>query len=108
MARGLDPSRLREQWKEIDAWNAATRGVTILKGGELDVLEDGTLDLPDDALAEADYEAATMHYGLNQSERQPTKRLVRAPEHPRVDAIAHPTGWRLGGREPSPLLFDAW
>src|SRR3989441_781888 len=107
MARGLDPSRLREQWKEIDAWNAATRGFTILKGVELDVLEDGTLDLPDDALAEADYVVATMHYGLNQSERQLTKRLVGAAEHPWVDAIGHPTGRLLGKREPYPLDFDA-
>src|SRR6058998_3218537 len=107
MARGLDASRLREQWKEIDAWNAATRGFTILKGVELDVLEDGTLDLPDDVLAEADYVVATMHYGLNQSERQLTKRLVGAAEHPWVDAIGHPTGRLLGKREPYPLDFDA-
>src|SRR6266566_3199634 len=107
MARGLDPSRLREQWKEIDEWNAANRGLTILKSVELDILEDGTLDLPDDVLAEADYVVATMHYGLNQSERQLTERLVGAAEHRWVDAIGHPTGRLLGKREPYPLDFDA-
>src|SRR2546427_3588470 len=107
MARGLAPRRLREQWKEIDEWNAATRGFTILKSVELDILEDGTLDLPDDVLAEADYVVATMHYGLNQSERQLTERLVGAAEHPWVDAIGHPTGRLLGKREPYPLAFDA-
>src|SRR5438132_1696649 len=107
MARGLDPSRLRAQWKEIDEWNAATRGFTILKSVELDILEDGTLDLPDDVLAEADYVVATMHYGLNQPERQLTERLVGAAEHPWVDAIGHPTGRLLGKREPYPLAFDA-
>ena len=107
MARGLDPSRLREQWKEIDEWNAANRGLTILKSVELDILEDGTLDLPDAVLAEADYVVATMHYGLNQTERQLTERLVGAAEHRWVDAIGHPTGRLLGKREPYPLDFDA-
>src|SRR5260370_22699243 len=48
MARGLDAKRLREQWQAIDHWNASSRGFTILKSVELDILEDGTLDLPDD------------------------------------------------------------
>ncbi|HKC46162.1 MAG TPA: helix-hairpin-helix domain-containing protein, partial [Gemmatimonadales bacterium] len=51
MALGLDPKRLRAQWKTIDAWNARARGFMILKSVELDILEDGTLDLPDDVLA---------------------------------------------------------
>ncbi len=54
MALGLDAKRLREQWKAIDAWNATSRGFTILKSIELDILENGKLDLPDDVLAEAD------------------------------------------------------
>jgi DNA polymerase (family X) len=107
MARGLDPQRLREQWREIDAWNAATHGFTILKSVELDILEDGTLDLPDDVLAEADYVVATIHYGLTQSEQQLTGRLIGAARHPWVDAIGHPTGRLLGRREPYPLDFDA-
>src|SRR5205823_10383059 len=60
MALGLDAKRLGEQWKAIDAWNAASRGFTILKSIELDILENGKLDLPDDVLAQADYVVATI------------------------------------------------
>ncbi len=107
MALGLDAKRLREQWKAVDAWNAANRGFTVLKSVELDILESGKLDLPDDVLAEADYVVATVHYGINQSEQQLTRRLVGAAEHPRVDAIGHPTGRLLGKREPYRLDFEA-
>jgi len=107
MALGLDPKRLREQWAEIDAWNAKSRGFTILKSVEMDILESGKLDLPDDVLEEADYVLATIHYGINQSEKELTARLVGAAEHPWVDAIGHPTGRLLGKREPYPLDFEA-
>jgi DNA polymerase (family 10) len=107
MAHGLDPKRLREQWRAVEAWNAANPGLTILKSVELDILESGKLDLPDDVLAEADYVVATVHYGTNQSEEQLTRRLVGAAEHPWVDAIGHPTGRLLGRREPYPLDFEA-
>ena len=106
MTRGLDPKRLREQWRAIEEWNAANRGFTILKSVELDILESGQLDLPDDVLAEADYVVATVHYGTNQTEAELTRRLVGAAEHPWVDGIGHPTGRLLGKREPYPLDFD--
>jgi len=107
MTHGLDPKRLRAQWKAIDAWNAAARGFTILKSVELDILENGKLDLPDDVLAEADYVVATIHYGLTQAEQQLTRRLVDAAEHRFVDAIGHPTGRLVGKREPYPADFEA-
>jgi DNA polymerase (family 10) len=107
MAFGLDPKRLREQWRAIDEWNPAARGFTILKSVEMDILESGELDLPDDVLAEADYVVATIHYGLTQTKEQLTRRLVSAAQHPWVDAIGHPTGRMLGKREPYPLDFDA-
>ena len=107
MALGLDAKRLREQWKAIDAWNASSRGFTILRGVELDILENGKLDLPDDVLADADYVVATIHYGLNQGEKELTRRLVGAAEHPWVDAIGHPTGRLVGKREPYAFDFDA-
>jgi DNA polymerase (family 10) len=107
MALGLDAKRLREQWKAIDAWNATSRGFTILKSIELDILENGKLDLPDDVLAEADYVVATIHYGITQREKELTKRLVGAAEHPWVDAIGHPTGRLVGKREPYAFDFEA-
>ena len=107
MALGLDAKRLREQWKATDAWNASSRGFTILRSVELDILENGRLDLPDEVLAEADYVVATIHYGLNQGEKELTRRLVGAAEHPWVDAIGHPTGRLVGKREPYAFDFDA-
>ena len=106
MALGLDPKRLREQWKTIDAWNAKHEGLTILKSVEMDILENGKLDLPDDVLAEADYVVATIHYGIEQPEREITRRLVEAAQHPFVDAIGHPTGRVLLKREPYRVAFD--
>ena len=107
MALGFDAKRLREQWQTIDERNATSRGFTILKSIELDILENGKLDLPDDVLAEADYVVATIHYGLTQTEKELTKRLVYAAEHPWVDAIGHPTGRMLGKREPYRFDLDA-
>jgi len=107
MALGFDAKRLREQWQTIDERNATSRGFTILKSIELDILENGKLDLPDDVLAEADYVVATIHYGLTQTEKELTRRLVHAAEHPWVDAIGHPTGRMLGKREPYRFDLDA-
>src|SRR5438445_3283416 len=107
MAHGLDAKRLREQWRGIDERNGASRGFTILKSIELDILENGKLDLPDEVLGEADYVVATIHYGTNQTKAELTRRLVGAAEHRWIDAIGHPTGRLLGKREPYPLDFDA-
>jgi DNA polymerase (family 10) len=104
---GLDAAKLRAQWKAIDRLNERSDGLRILKSVELDVLENGRLDLPDDVLAEADYVVATIHYGLKQSERQLTDRLLGAIAHPWVDAIGHPTGRVVNARGPYPLDFDA-
>jgi DNA polymerase (family 10) len=104
---GLDGAALRDQWKAIDKLNRAGDGLHVLKSVEMDILEDGRLDLPDDVLAEADYVVATIHYGLKQTERQLTERVLGAIAHPRVDAIGHPTGRIVNGREAYPLDFDA-
>lgn len=104
---GLDAAALRDQWRRVDALNGTLDGFRVLKSVEMDILEDGRLDLPDDVLAEADYVVATIHYGLNQPERQLTDRVIGAIEHRYVDAIGHPTGRILGKRDPYPLDFDA-
>ena len=106
MALGLDATRLREQWARIDELNATLRGFTVLKAIELDILDDGALDLPEDVLAEADYVVASLHYGASKIEAENTRRLVAAARHPQVDAIGHPTGQLLGRRDAYPLDFD--
>jgi DNA polymerase (family 10) len=103
---GQSPAELRAQWKEIDRLNKGMRGFRILKSVEMDILESGKLDLPDDVLAEADYVVATIHYGLKQSERQLTDRLLAAIANRWVDAIGHPTGRILPNRPSYPLDFD--
>ena len=103
---GLDPAKLRAQWKAIDMLNANS-AVRVLKSVEMDILENGDLDLEDDVLAEADYVVATIHYGLKQSERQITDRLLGAIANPYVDAIGHPTGRVVNGRPPYALDFEA-
>ena len=103
---GQTPAELRAQWKQIDRLNTGMRGFRILKSVEMDILESGKLDLPDDVLAEADYVVATIHYGLKQSERQLTDRLLAAIENRWVDAIGHPTGRIVPVRPSYPLDFD--
>jgi adenosylcobalamin-dependent ribonucleoside-diphosphate reductase len=99
VAGGLDARRLRAHWKAIDRLAAGVRGMTILKGVELDILEDGTLDLPDDVLRDADWVVASIHYGQNQPRAQITRRLLNAIRNPYVSAIGHPTGRLIGKRK---------
>ena len=103
---GQTPEEIRAQWKEIDTLNKGMRGFRVLKSVEMDILESGKLDLPDDLLAEADYVVATIHYGLKQTERQLTDRLLGAIENRWVDAIGHPTGRIVPVRPSYPLDFD--
>jgi DNA polymerase (family 10) len=100
MARGLDPGRLREQWREIDAVAAKLSGITLLKGIEVDILEDGSLDLPDEVLSELDWVVASLHYKLQDGRAQTTRRLLRAIGNRNVDVIGHPSGRLLGRRDP--------
>jgi DNA polymerase (family 10) len=104
---GLDAKGLRAQWKAIDRLNPTLDGFRVLKSVEMDILENGKLDLPEDLLAEADYVVATIHYGLSQSQRQLTDRLLAAIACRWVDAIGHPTGRIVEERDPYPLDFDA-
>lgn len=100
VARGFDPVRLRKQMREIDKLNAATPGMRILKAIELDILVDGTLDLPDDVLSELDLVVAAVHYTFDLSRAKQTKRILRALENPYVTILAHPSGRLIDEREP--------
>lgn len=107
MANGLDGARLRAQWAQIDEINRSERGFRVLKGVEVDILERGGLDLPDDVLCEADWVVASVHYGQNQPSEQITQRIIGALENPNVSAIAHPTGRLIGRRKPYAVDMEA-
>ncbi|MEX0701735.1 MAG: DNA polymerase/3'-5' exonuclease PolX [Planctomycetales bacterium] len=106
MAGGLNAEKLRAHWREIEKARGKISGIEILKGVECDILEDATLDLPDDVLAEADWVIAVLHYGLRQPAAQINRRLLNAVRCPYVDAIGHPTGRLLLKREGAAVDFD--
>lgn len=108
VARGLDGTRLRAQWQEIDRLNEKLEGrFWIFKGIECDILEKGGMDLPDDVLAEADWVLASVHFGQQQPRDQITDRILGAIRHPSVCCVAHPTGRLLGRRPPYEVDLDA-
>ena len=104
---GQDARALRAQWKAIDKLNPTLDGFRVLKSVEVDILENGKLDLPEEVLAEADYVVATIHYGLTQPQAQITERLLNGIASPHVDAIGHPTGRIVGKRAGYALDFEA-
>ncbi|HEY9158944.1 DNA polymerase/3'-5' exonuclease PolX [Candidatus Binatus sp.] len=106
MAHGLDPERLHEQRREIERVRKKLSGISILQGIEVDILDDGSLDLPADALSELDWVVASVHYKLEQSSAQMTRRMIKAIRNPNVDVIGHPSGRLLGHREPSKFDFS--
>jgi len=108
MARGLDADRLLAQWKQIDRLrNSLEEGFQLLKGIECDILEDGSMDLPDQVLAQADWVLASVHYGQKQSRDQITDRIIGAIRNPQITAIAHPTGRLINRREAYDVDMDS-
>jgi DNA polymerase (family X) len=96
----VDADALARQAEEIDRINEQLDGFTVLRGAEVDILDDGTLDLPDDALRQLDYVIASVHGGFGLAREQQTSRLLRAIEHPCVNLIGHPTARLVLGRAP--------
>ncbi len=106
MANGLDADRLRAHWKEIEVIRAEYTDIQVLRGIECDILEDATMDLPDDVLAEADWVIAVLHYGLKQPKDQIMARLMTAIRNPHVSVLGHLTGRYLGKRPRAPAAMD--
>lgn len=100
MAKGLDPKRLFEQLEEIDQLNATLSGITLLKGIEVDILEDGTLDLPDEDLCRLDLVVGAVHSHFRLSRQKQTERILRAMDHPYFTILAHPSGRLIDERAP--------
>jgi DNA polymerase (family 10) len=104
---GLDADDVRRQGEEIARVNEAVAPFRVLRGIECDILHDGTLDLPDDVLAELDWVQASVHAGQRQSRDRLTKRTLAAVEHPAVRSISHPQGRILNHRPPNAVDLDA-
>ena len=100
VAGGLDPPRLMQQIDEIERLNDQLKGIRILKGLEVEILEDGTLDLPDAVLARLDLVVGTVHSYFNLSLEKQTERILRAMDHRYFSMLAHPTGRLIDEREP--------
>lgn len=108
IANGLSIERLRAQRDEIRAVDAEMRGrgFRVFQGTEMEIKSDGTLDYPDEVLAELDMVVASLHSGLRQERAQVTERLLTAIRNPHVDMIGHPRGQLIPDREPADLDMD--
>ena len=100
VAHGLDPVRLRRQMDEIDALNGELDGITLLKGVEVDILEDGRLDLPESILGNLDLVVAAVHSQFDLPRGKQTARILKAMDSPHFSILAHPSGRLIGSREP--------
>ena len=100
VAHGLDPLRLARQCEEIDRLNPELDGITLLKGIEVDILEDGSLDLPDEVLGRLDLVVGAVHSQFHLSRAKQTGRILAAMDHPHFTMLAHPSGRLIGKREP--------
>jgi DNA polymerase (family X) len=106
MSHGLDPAKVARQGREIDKLNAKFKNFVILKGIEVDILKDGSLDLPDKTLAQLDVVVASVHSFFDLPRAAQTERIVRAMRNPHVSIIGHPTGRLIGEREPYAVDMD--
>jgi DNA polymerase (family 10) len=110
-AHGLDAERLLAQVARIRELNAKLEGFRLFAGIECDILKDGSLDLPDDVLAQLDYVVASVHASFTLSEAEMTERIVRAIQNRHVTMLGHLTGRMLLIREPYrvniPAVIDA-
>lgn len=100
IAHGLDARRLLAEINAIDRLNAKLSGFTLLKGIEVDIWENGKLDLPDEILGRLDLVIAAVHSRLHLSRQKQTERILRAMDCPHFTILAHPTGRLMQEREP--------
>lgn len=106
-AGGLDARQLARQSRAVAKARNEVPDVRLLHGVEVDVLRDGSLDLDDATLGSLDFVIASVHEDMDMSERQMTRRLVRAVSHPLVTILGHPTGRLLLARQGFAFDFDA-
>jgi len=100
VAHGLDQTRLLQQVEKIEELNNELKGITLLKGIEVDILEDGRLDLADNVLDKLDLVIGAVHSLFHLSRANQTNRILKAMDHPHFTILAHPTGRLLQDRDP--------
>lgn len=103
VAGGLDAPALRSQAAEIERVQRDFAQIRILRGCEVDILPDGSLDLDDEVLADLDLVVVSVHSAFEMSEARMTDRIIKAIENPYVHILGHPTGRKLGRRHPYPV-----
>ena len=106
IANALDEKRIKKQKKEIDIINKKLRGIVVLHGCEVNIKDDGSIDMKDSVLKELDVVLASIHSGFKNPKDKLTKRIAKAMENGNVDIIAHPTGRLLNERPPYDIDFD--
>jgi DNA polymerase (family X) len=106
MAKGLDEKALAKHIKEVEKLNIRLKKMTVLKSIEMDILEDGSLDLPNSILKELDLTICSVHYNLKLSRKKQTERILRAMDNPYFNILAHPTGRLINKREPYEINLE--
>lgn len=106
-AGGLFRDKIQDQHDEIDRANAEVHDVTVLKGIEVDILQDGDLDYTPEIRSSFDFVIASLHSGYGQDRDVMTKRILRAMDDPNMVIFGHPSGRLLLSRDPYPMDFDA-
>jgi DNA polymerase (family 10) len=100
IANGMDADRFARHLDELEKLNERLKGITVLKSAEVDILDDGSLDLPHEILKRLDFTVCAIHYKFDLPEKQQTERILRAMDSPYFNIFAHPTGRLIGEREP--------
>ncbi|MES2694152.1 MAG: PHP domain-containing protein [Verrucomicrobiota bacterium] len=106
IARGVSVADLRAQLRRIDKLNARLSGIRILKSAEVDILADGSLDYPDELLAELDYTICSIHSRFRLGKQEQTERILRAMDHPAFTILGHATGRKLLTRPGYEIDFE--
>ncbi len=106
VAKGLDLKRLRKQMEEIDKLQDKCKDIRILKSIEVDILEDGSLDLPDEVLKELDLTICSIHYQFRLSRKKQTERVLKAMDNPHMNILGHPSGRMIHQRDAMALDME--
>lgn len=106
VTNGLDEEKLEKQWEELEEVRNMVEGITILSGMEVDILDDGSLDLDDEHLEKLDLVVAAIHSNMDMDEKEMTARVVKALSHPSVSILAHPTGRKINRRKPMSIDLE--